>query len=369
LSLSQATLADRPGEADPRWLFSARADTAAFLGAALAAGLLAGLGSALGIGSETPLWAWVLLVLCIDVAHVWSTLFRVYLDVSELRRRPLLYFAAPLGCWLAGVFAYHASAALFWRGLAYLAAWHFVRQQVGFMALYGRRAGSPRWQRRLDETAIYAATLGPLLWWHAHLPRAFWWFVEGDFASGLPAWCGTAALAAHFAVLGVWLLAWLRHRHLGKLVFLAATFLAWFGGIVLAQNDFQFTVMNVTLHGVPYLLLNFRYARGREVDDDGYGRLSALVRLGLPAFAAVVLGLAFTEELAWDRLVWHERGALFGHAGLELTAPALALVVPLLAVPQTTHYLLDAFVWRGKENPDLAARLGWERRPAQQLST
>jgi len=329
------------------WLFSPRVDLAVFFGAAVGSAALAAGGAALGL-DETPLWAWVLLVLCIDVAHVWSTLFRVYLDGEELRRRPLLYFAAPAGCWLLGVLAYEAG--VFWRVLAYLAAWHFIRQQAGWMALYGRRT--------LDAAAIYAVTLGPVVWWHAHLPRKFWWFVEGDFVGGLPEWCGTAALAVMAVVVVAWLAAWRRERHLGKLLLLAATALAWVGGIVVAQSDFAFTVMNVVLHGVPYVALTFRYSRGRAADG-GYGRWSWLVRGGLPAFCAVLLALAFAEEFLWDRLVWHERGALFGSGGIELGAPLLALVVPLLALPQATHYVLDAFVWRGRENPRLAVRLGW----------
>jgi hypothetical protein len=338
-----------------RWLFSAKTDLAAFLGSALAATALVVFGPA----GETPLWGWVLLVLCVDVAHVWSTLFRVYFDAEELRRRPLLYFAAPVACYLAGLAAYEVSSAFFWRALAYLAAWHFIRQQVGWMTLYGRREGSSPWRMRLDAAAIYAATLGPVVWWHAHLPRAFWWFVEGDFISGLPEWAGTVALAAHAAVLAVWLaVSLVQGVHVGKLALLAATWVAWFGGIVLAKSDFAFTAMNVVLHGVPYVVLTYRYAQGRE-RDGGYGKLSALVRAGVPAFFAVLLALAFAEEFLWDKLVWHERPALFGAGGFELAAPLLALVVPLLALPQTTHYLLDAFIWRGKENPRLAHRLGW----------
>ncbi len=318
-----------------RWLFSPRTDVAVFFGVAAVSSV-----SLLADG-ETPLWAWVALVLCIDVAHVWSTLFRVYFDRSELRRRPLLYFAAPVGCWLAGVLAYEAG--IFWRALAYLAAWHFIRQQVGWMTLYGRRAGSPAWRLKLDAAAIYAVTLGPVVWWHANLPRAFWWFVEGDFVSGLPRWCGTAALAAHAVVVTVWLGAWLRERHVGKLLLLAATWIAWFGGIVLARSDFAFTAMNVVLHGVPYFVLTYRYSRGWS----------------LKSFLGVLFALAFLEELLWDRLVWHERATLFGDGALELAAPVLALLVPLLALPQMTHYVLDAFVWRGRENPQVAERLGW----------
>ena len=50
---------------------------------------------------------------------------------------------------------------------------------------------------------------------------------------------------------------------------LLATWVAWFGGIVLAQNDFAFTVMNVVLHGVPYFALLYRYARSRHAEG-GY---------------------------------------------------------------------------------------------------
>ena len=299
-------------------------------------------------------------MLGIDVAHVWSTLFRTYLDADELRRRPLLYAAAPLLAWAVGVSAYGVSSGLFWSLFAYAAAWHFVKQQVGWMVLYGRRARSSDAEIRLDQAAIYAATLGPVVWWHANLPRPFWWFVEGDFIGGLPPLVGTLALGVHFAVLGVWIAAQLRKRklHLGKSLLLLATWIAWFGGIVLAKNDFAFTVMNVVLHGVLYFALLFQYARGRH-REGGYGRLGWIVRAGLPGFFALLVGLAFLEEFFWDRMVWHEHGALFGGAAVNVPEAALIFLVPLLALPQATHYLLDGFIWRSKDDPKLALRLGW----------
>ena len=134
-----------------------------------------------GVVGETPPWAWLFFVVGIDVAHVWSTLFRVYLDRDELRRRPMLYSAAPIVAYALGVMMHQLSADLFWRLLAYVAVWHFVRQQVGWMTLYGRRAKSSLGVLRLDALAMYAATLGPVVWWHANLPRSFWWFRDGDF--------------------------------------------------------------------------------------------------------------------------------------------------------------------------------------------
>lgn len=342
------------------WLFSRRLDVSMFAGTAAASALLVLLARRLGVAGETPAWAWLALVVGIDVAHVWSTLFRVYLDGDEVRRRPGLYASAPIIAYATGVAVHQLSAQSFWRLLAYVAVWHFVRQQAGWMKLYGQRARSPLGERRLDAAAIYAATLGPVVWWHAHLPRPFWWFQENDFVGPWPQWVGTAALTLHALVLLGWFGAAALRRQIspGKTLLLLATWGAWFGGIVLARDDFAFTVMNVSLHGVPYLVLLFRYMSHRR-DERGYGSLNLVLRGGLPVFVAGLWVLAFAEEFAWDRLVWHERPMFFGAAGFELGPMVLSLLVPLLALPQTTHYLLDGFVWRTSDDPALARRLGW----------
>ncbi|PTL82123.1 hypothetical protein [Vitiosangium sp. GDMCC 1.1324] len=348
------------------WLFGRGVDLAVFAGSALVSVGLVLAAPALGVVGDTPLWAWVLLVVCVDVAHVWSTLFRTYFDGDELRHRPGLYLAAPLAAYLLGVLAYLLSPGAFWRLFAYTALFHFVRQQYGWVALYGRKARASNTERLLDAAAIYAATLGPVVWWHAHLPRAFWWFVENDFLSGLPAWVGTVALALH----GLVLVAWAGFQvsravrgeglQVGKVLLVLATWVTWFGGIVLARDDFAFTVMNVVVHGVPYFALLLRYARGR-LAEGGYGWLGPVVRAGVPGFLLVLVALAFGEEMLWDRLVWHERPLLFGEGGPVLPPDVLALVVPLLALPQATHYLLDAFIWKPSREPALLARLGWAR--------
>jgi hypothetical protein len=348
-----------------RWLFSPATDVSVFAGSALLSALVVVVGRSFGLFGDTPLWAWLVFVLGIDVAHVWATLYRVYFDTDELSKRPLLYAGAPLLAFGLSVAAHAVSAAFFWRCLAYVAVFHFIRQQVGWMTLYGRRAKDDEATLRFDRAAIWAATLGPVVWWHANLPRAFWWFKEHDFVSGLPPVVGDVALAVHAVVLVAWLFRLVLRRTgafpVGKTLLLLATWVTWFGGIVLAKDDFTFTVMNVTLHGVPYLALVWTYANGRQ-QEGGYGPLGLLIRVGLPGFFGALLLLAFVEEYLWDTLVWHERPQLFGDAGLDLGASLLTLIVPLLSLPQTTHYVLDGFVWRTRDDPALAPRLGWARR-------
>jgi hypothetical protein len=48
-------------------------------------------------------------------------------------------------------------------------------------------------------------------------------------------------------------------------------------------------------------------------------------------------------------MVWRERGEIFGlFAALPqlMSKEALAIIVPLLSLPQTTHYVLDGFIWK-----------------------
>ena len=166
------------------WLFGLRTDLALFLGSSLVALAIGALGNALGL-QALPDGAWLVLVLGIDVAHVHATWFRTYLDASELKRRPARYLLAPLLAYAACFLLYRYGALNFWRGLAYLAVFHFVRQQVGWVALYRSREGSKRaLDRVIDEAAVYAATSYPLLVWHAHaLDKGFSWFVSGDFVA------------------------------------------------------------------------------------------------------------------------------------------------------------------------------------------
>ncbi|HVE87706.1 MAG TPA: hypothetical protein VND93_32835 [Myxococcales bacterium] len=348
-----------------RWLVSARFDLAAFVLPAALGVALGALQGALAPGGATPPWAFLALVVLVDVAHVHGTTLRVYLDPEELRRRGL-YLAAPVACFAAGVALYSVSALVFWRAAAYLAVIHFVRQQVGWLRLYRRRAGdTSRPDRLLDEAAIYAATLYPLVVWHAKLPLPFSWFVDGDFLAGLPAAAARAALFPYLAILGAFALRQaqrvLRGERLqtGKVLLVASTAATWGLGIVVWRTDFAFTATNVLAHGVPYMAISFRVGVDRW--EGARGALRLVFRRGRFALYALALAaLAYAEEWLWDATVWRDHAGLFPAPALELTA-LHAVLVPLLAVPQLTHYTLDAFLWRmDGSNPGLARALGVE---------
>ncbi len=358
------------------WLWGARLDVALFGGSALLALVLVLVGRLTGISQEPfPEWAWLVLVLGIDVAHVHSTWFRTYLDRAELARHPVRYALVPLAAYAAGVLLYAHGEAWFWRALAYMAVFHFVRQQAGWVAVYRARAGQKtRLDRLVDDAAIYAATLYPLAYWHAHAgERRFGWLVEGDIAAleslrgllplGRVLWA--AALLVFALRQGVRLVRE-RRLDLGKSLVVGTTAVCWYQGIVATTSDFEFTVTNVVIHGAPYLGLLWSYgvAAGSARPK---GLVARVTRSGMPVFLAVVLALALVEEAHWDGLVWHERAWLFGSSASWAFQEALPWLVPLLALPQATHYLLDGLVWRSGETrarPEQRRALGFQGSPS-----
>lgn len=337
------------------WLFSRALDLSVFLGSAIASLLLLALGWQLGIlHDESPDWTWVTAVLLIDVAHVWSTSFRVYFDVEEFRRRIWLYSLVPVSGYAVGVALYSESALTFWRVLAAVAVFHFVRQQYGWVNLYRRKLGEiERWTWWIDAAAIYLASVYPLAFWMTNLPRGFEWFVQNDLVP-LPSivervlWpIYVCALVAYFAK-SIYLYATRRFLNPGKDIVVATTVVCWYVGIVVFNSDYAFTVTNVIIHGVPYFALVWVYAKFRRETS---GRVYRTLSHNWMIFVATLWALAYLEELFWHRGVWHERQWLFGPDWDW--GSARMYVVPLLAVPQLTHYVLDGFIWRRKNNPDL----------------
>jgi len=334
------------------WLVSQRFDLAAFSAPAVVALALVPFGRWFDGGLPLPMW--VVAVLAVDVAHVYATLFVTYLEPRGRKQFAPWLVGTPLVAFFASATALAVSGRLFWTLLAYTAVFHFVRQQVGWVALYQRREPDlGRLERALDRVAVYASTLYPLLWWHAHLPRRYHWFLPGDFVDGLvaPEVVEVLGLAYAGVLLGFFgvqaaRLATGRRVAAGKVVVVATTAATWGVGILVTNTDWAFTLTNVLVHGVPYTAFVWHRCGGRVA-----GR-----SVSLGAFASLLVVFAYVEELAWDRLVWHDAATLFPGPALSLGEPWGRLAVAVLAVPQLTHYILDARIWRRPRGPGAGAR-------------
>jgi hypothetical protein len=336
------------------WIYTPKFDWAAIIGPPVAVTLLVLIFGKQLEAMDSPLWLWVLLVIGIDVSHVYSSLFRTYFDREEFSKRRKLYLMVPLLSWGIGVLIYGlAGPVFFWACVAYFAIYHFVRQQYGFFMLYRRGEATGTWEYRLDQLVIYLATVYPLVYWHTY-PRAFQWFEYFEVAQIPVTWPELALRIIYIACLVVftakelWKARASGRINLGKMALLYATAAAWATGIVMFNGDLTFALINIVSHGIPYMALVWIYQyrkRARpELSSNPFMRFFQWRYV--PLYVAALFLLAFFEEGLWDWFVWKEHGELFG--GFHMAAPAtfLMILVPLLTMPQVTHYVLDAFIWR-----------------------
>ncbi|MBL8048376.1 MAG: hypothetical protein JNJ45_06805 [Chthonomonas sp.] len=337
------------------WIYSAKFDAGAILGPPILITLVVLIWGRQIVGIEsTPTWLWIFLVLGVDVAHVYSSLFRTYFDKEEFQRRRSLYIIAPLVAWLGGMAIYMlAGPVVFWAGVAYFAIYHFVRQQYGFLMLYRRGEPVGGWDYRIDQTAIYLATIYPLIYWHTY-GREFQWFDSFEVIRIPSVWPDLIARAVTVIVLAAFLgkEIWRGIRHhevnVGKVTLLVATAAAWGTGIILFNGDLTFTLINIISHGIPYMALVwiYQYRKRAKTPEPQPGFLRFFQLKFIPIYVLLLVGLAYFEEGIWDLFVWKEHPNLFGSTFFEANGLALMILVPLLTMPQVTHYILDAYIWR-----------------------
>jgi hypothetical protein len=300
------------------------------------------------VEQQYSFYTWLFLIVFIDVAHVYATLFKTYLVTAEFQKKKKLLIALPIICFIIGCILFSLGSAVFWSVLAYVAVFHFIRQQYGFMRLYARKEPKSKIDRYLDNAVIYAATIYPMLFWFLSKPRNFTWFVENEFLRSENQMLLDDAQIAYFAIMLLYVVRIValsirrRFFNIPKNAIIVGTALSWYLGIVYYNNDLVFTLLNVVSHGIPYMALVYL----KEIHQKTQAEIGVLHHLkaykGILIYVIILLVIAFSEEYLWEVLVWNEQ---FSGPELAVTEWQL-LLVPLLTVPQFTHYLLDGFIWK-----------------------
>jgi len=307
----------------------------------------------------SPLF-WILLVMGVDVSHVYSTLFRTYFEPVTFTRHRHFLLLLPAVVWFSGIILYTFGALLFWRVLAYLAVYHFIRQQYGFLKIYMRNENKDSWLYKYAVCLIYFITGIPVLIWHCSPDRIFFWFVKDDFISLhfsflIPYLKGVLALLVLiYVVAEIRSIVQNRNINLPKNLLLFGTLISWYMGIVYFNSDLVFTLFNVLSHGIPYMVMIWIYGNKKSVQPVTPKWYKFLFRWpGIFAYISIILLCSFTEEGLWDSMIWKEHTSYFNWFGFipVITSQALlAIVVPLLSVPQISHYIIDGYIWRLKED-------------------
>lgn len=298
------------------------------------------------IQDKYSFYSWLFLIVFIDVAHVYATLFKTYFVPAEFRRRKKLYVGLPIFCFVIGLVLFLFGSQVFWSVLAYVAVFHFIRQQYGFMRLYSRNENKTyAW---IDNLIIYAATLYPMLFWFLSPKRQFNWFVEYEFFTYESQKIVVILTYLYFAIMVFYVFRTLfntisqQYFNIPKNAIIIGTALSWYFGIVYFNNDLVFTLLNVVSHGIPYIALIYL----NEIEKKNTEELGFLYKLkaqkGIILFISFLLLIAFSEEFLWEVLVWNQQFFIdeFDFSNWQF------ILVPLLTVPQFTHYLLDGFIWK-----------------------
>lgn len=295
-------------------------------------------------------YTWLFLIVFIDVAHVYATLFKTYFVPSAFKKRKALLITLPIICFGIGMVLFAFGSTVFWSVLAYVAVFHFIRQQYGIMRLYSRNEGKTAWTSGFDNLVIYTATGYPMLYWFLSSPREFNWFTEFDFFKfesilllEVLRWC-YAFVVVIYLFRTVFMAVKTQYFNIPKHAIIIGTFLSWYVGIVYFNNDLVFTLLNVVSHGIPYMALIYLNEIEKKSATD-LGVLNYVKGLkGVLLFLLFLFVIAFFEEYVWEVAVWNEKftTSYFAVSNWQF------IVVPLLTVPQLTHYFLDGFIWRSK---------------------
>jgi hypothetical protein len=292
---------------------------------------------------------WIVLVLVIDVGHVYSTVFRFYWEKDTFQKYKTHLVVIPTLAFISGILIHYYDSFLFWRLLAYGALYHFIRQQYGFMRLYARKESQSTVSRSIDSLAIYNATIYPVIYWHQHLTETLSWFVPNDFIAFDPIFAEGLFQYIYLVILGTYLAKEIYYSlaqkqiNLPKNGIVLGTYLSWYAGIVFFHGDLAFTLMNVVSHGIPYMALIWIYGEKKKSQKFETGFKGVLI------FILVLIVFAYFEETLWDVLVWKDHPHVFPFfesTNLLSNPWILSLIVPLLTLPQITHYVIDGFIWR-----------------------
>eukprot|EP01060_Flectonema_neradi_P015674 TRINITY_DN22320_c0_g1_i1.p1 TRINITY_DN22320_c0_g1~~TRINITY_DN22320_c0_g1_i1.p1 ORF type:complete len:380 (+),score=25.04 TRINITY_DN22320_c0_g1_i1:39-1142(+) len=354
-----------PTVAEKKYIFSKNMDMVAHVLPIIAGAVVAPFMWMYVDKNSMPLWGYLFIVVFCDVGHVWGTIFRCYLDTAENKRRWALYNLTPVAVFVTTfVLHYWVSVGLCWMVIGYIAIFHFIRQQWGFLCLYRARAGEST-DYNIDRMAHLSGALCPILLWHSDRDRTFDWFMREDpFLVSVPAGSYPFIVACYACIFVAY---YARAYACGKIAlspmkYLVMSFcwLTWLIGILLPHKLIAVFFLNM-FHAAPSYMIVFFTARNKwsihEPPTDAERLIKYLVKPGnWWVYLLFFVVIAVIEESLWEAFVW--RDYFPNSFTFEVNHLGKSFFTSLLSLPQTTHYVLDAFIWKLSQNPGLGDYYG-----------
>jgi hypothetical protein len=299
-------------------------------------------------------WWWLLLIVGIDVTHVYTTLYKTYYNPNSKKLHHKKLLIIPFVCFILAFLVYVLDVSIFWSLLAYIAVFHFIRQQYGFVRLYSRYQNN-KLEKQIDTIMIYASTIYPIIYWHIYGPFEFSWFTKNDFLFINKPYIENIGFALYAFITLFWVCKelynffYLKTINIPKTLIIIGTSLSWYIGIVFYNNDLTFSLLNIVSHGIPYIALIW-FDQIKEIKKASYTLTSLQNRLfrkkNIILFIAIPLFFAFAEENLWNLIEWREHRPYFFSFNINMPNELKQILIPLLVLPQLTHYVIDGFIWK-----------------------
>jgi hypothetical protein len=355
------------------WLVSRRFDLTFLFGGA-AVGLLAAAAALAFPGAIVLIWwGWTLVS---DGPHMMAAYTRTYLDPEARKLRPKLLwgslacFALGPACLLANVLTGSDGPFLLFLGAVTAYGYnHLVRQHYGFLALYKAKAGErSRAGFWLDKWCLYVGCWVPYVYFLVTHPSAR---ALLGLAVAPPAWIGWLLGGAFAAAVLVLFGHSIRTgSRLPKLAY-AALALGLHGGAYFALGRFEpvyaqstgpdqdflmLTVLLSTFHNVQYMALVYIHNRSRYGGGEHAAASWLARRLGRYLLVLGGFSLLLYLPLAASTGVFPHLQSFVGtHLGpFSVNQLFLALYWGIAV----HHYVVDQYIWRIKDDPELRRHLG-----------
>jgi hypothetical protein len=245
--------------------------------------------------------------------------------------------------------------------LAYVAVFHFIKQQVGFILLYDKTTeniNSLKFiSKKIDTLLTWIITGFPFLYWMMNYESiSLNWFIPWEyiFISRLVPqteliWIIYIISILIYIIFQILLIfRWVKVNPI-KYLYILWTAYIWFNGMVVYNSIIVFGFWNILLHGLNY----YGIIIGSTYQNRNYGKLIQtmknfwIVFLSITIISSLLL-LGYIEEFFWDQFVWREKTIIFSDFFYNIwyDQTILTIIVSILWSIQLTHYILDRYIWR-----------------------
>lgn len=285
------------------------------------------------------IWIASFVYICIDSGHVYTTMWRTYLQPSEFRDKRKLYLATPLVFMLAFFIWVYAQLPGLWELVVYGTLFHNFRQLWGFLRWYEKIEG-----RKDPNTGFFfhAFILIPIIAFHVNpsRPKGYYYVDSSEMFHFPSELAYKGCLIAYGAVFLVFLLHELQNyraglREPGRLLGLITAIVLYGYGPLFGTTFSELILPLVASHGIAYMAV-MSQTTGRL----GHTRWSGFRQL-LIVMIVTAVGFGVADGLMQWWLMDEKTSYLAGAPNA-----LLALGTALSLGPLYSHYLFDAFLWK-----------------------